>query len=122
VKPLPLLIIGMALGCAGLPGTAQPSPISVWVRSNNRSPVDVYLLCGQRQARHLGVVTEKGRDLFEVPGGQPFCAWGLNFFLVVRNSGRGYWVGPFRPSGPAQVDLAIGKYAGLSQASVRPWR
>ena len=39
---------------------------------------------------------------------------GLNFFLVVQESGRGYWVGPFRPERSAHVDLVIEKYAGLS--------
>ena len=41
---------------------------------------------------------------------------GLNFFLVVQESGRGYWVGPFRPERRAHVDLVIEKYAGLSSA------
>lgn len=93
--------------------------MSVWVRSHNRSAVEVYLLCGDRNARRLGVVSQKGTEAFEISGGDPYCPRGLNFFLVVENSGRGYWVGPLRPDGPIHVDLVIGKYAGHSQAYMR---
>jgi hypothetical protein len=43
---------------------------------------------------------------------------GLNYFLVVRESGRGYWVGPFRPERSAHIDLVVEKYAGLSRANL----
>jgi hypothetical protein len=63
--------------------------------------VDVYLLCGDRDAQWLG-------------------ARGWNFFLVVRRSGRGYWAGPIRPGPGAAVELVIEKYAGLSSARLLP--
>jgi hypothetical protein len=119
VKPLAVLATALSFGCALAPGTTQPSPMSIWVRSHNRSAVDVYLLCGARNARWLGVVSGKGTEAFEILAGEPYCISGLNFFLVVQRSGRGYWVGPFRPAGRAHVDLVIEKYAGLSQAQVR---
>lgn len=116
MKPLALLVTALVSGCAY---AGQSSPLSVWVRSHNGSPADVYLLCGDREARWLGTVPKKGAEAFEVPAGQPFCVQGLNFFVVVHRSGRGYWVGPFRPTGAADVDLVIEKYAGLSQATMR---
>jgi hypothetical protein len=67
----------------------------------------------------LGAISEHGSDAFEIPAGQRVCASGLNFFLLVRNKGRGYWVGPFRPDRGDAVDLVIEKYAGLSSASMR---
>jgi len=60
-----------------------------------------------------GVVLDR---LLPVPAAQGFCVEGLNFFLVVQESGRGYWVGPFQPERSAHVDLMIEKYAGLSSA------
>jgi hypothetical protein len=107
----------LSVGCAiATHGTQVPT--SIWVRSHNVSAVDVYLLCGDSDARWLGVVSQKGSEAFELPAGQPYCARGLNFFLVVRKVGRGYWVGPFRPEGTAHIDLVIEKYAGLSNARV----
>jgi hypothetical protein len=107
----------LAAGCAWT-GTTQ-TPMSVWVRSHNQSPVDVYLLCGERDARWLGAVDQKSSDAFEVPAGQPLCALGYNFFVVVQKSNRGYWVGPVRTAGLADLQLVVEKYAGLSQAYAR---
>jgi hypothetical protein len=85
-----------SLACAIVPTTTSPST-SVWVRSHNANEVDVYLLCGDRDARWLGLVPEKGATAFEIPAELKRCAWGLNFFLVVRSKSRGYWAGPVRP-------------------------
>jgi hypothetical protein len=112
------LATALSIGCALAPGHAAPGPVSVWVRSHNRSAVDVYLLCGNRNARWLGKVSEQTTDALEIPAPQAYCPVGLNFFLVVRNSGWGYWVGPFQPARGGQVELVIEKYAGLSSARV----
>jgi hypothetical protein len=114
VKAYIALAAFLTLGCALAPGGVQPEPTSVWVRSHNTRPVDVYVLCGSRDARWLGTVGERGDDAFEIPPGQSNCVEGLNFFLVVQNFGRGYWVGPFRPQRSQAVQLVIEKYAGLS--------
>lgn len=108
----------LTLGCALAPGGLEPEPTSVWVRSNNTRPVDVYLLCGSRDAQRLGTVEEGGADAFEIPAGLSRCVSGLNFFLVVQTFGRGYWVGPFRPQRSQAVQLLIEKYAGLSSAQL----
>jgi hypothetical protein len=76
-------------------------------------------LCGSSDALWLGAILDHGSDAFEIPVARQKCARGLNFFLVVRNMGRGYWVGPFRPHPGQVVDLVIEKYAGLSSARVR---
>ena len=109
----------LSLGCMPSPNT-EPAPMSVWVRSHNRSAVDVYLLCGQGAARYLGAVSGRASEALEIPPRGPYCASGLNFFLVVQASGRGYWVGPFRPMHHTLVELVIEKYAGLSEARLRP--
>jgi hypothetical protein len=107
--------------CALAPSNpaALPRLISVSGNSHNRSDVDVYLLCGSRDARWLGVVSKKGAAAFDVPAEATPCVSGLNFFLVVRDLGRGYWAGPVRPRAGEQIDLVIEKYAGLSTARVR---
>ncbi len=104
--------------CAPAPRSTFESPMPVLVSSysTNRSEVDVYLLCGDRGARWLGVVAAKGGAAFEIPAAEARCVSGLNFFLVVRSSERGYWVGPLRPRAGAQIHLLIEKYAGLSAA------
>jgi hypothetical protein len=80
--------------------------------------VDVYLLCGDRDAQWLGVVHGKEGGLFDVPTSRTHCVHGLNFFLVPRDFNRGYWVGPLRPRTGSSVHLTIEKYAGLSIARV----
>jgi hypothetical protein len=92
------------------------STIPVTVRSHNQSDVDVYLLCGDRDAEFLGVVAQQEVQLFEVPPKRSRCALGLNFFLVVREQNRGYWVGPLRPSRGQSITVVVEKYAGLSTA------
>jgi hypothetical protein len=64
----------------------------------------------------LGVVEARAREAFEIPAAYPYCGVGLNLFLVVRRTGRGYWVGPLRHQRGARVELVIEKYAGLSSA------
>ncbi|HKG32944.1 MAG TPA: hypothetical protein VKB22_04365 [Gemmatimonadales bacterium] len=108
----------MLSGCASLqPGTAV-STIPISVRSHNRSEVDVYLLCGDRDAAWLGVVGQKETQVFEIAAERARCVSGLNFFLLSRSHNRGYWIGPVHPaaSGGA-IALTIEKYAGLSTAS-----
>jgi hypothetical protein len=121
----PVLAVAALLstGCA-LASTSPDSPIQVFSRSHNRSDVDVYLMCGARDARWVGMVSRKGAEGFEIPAQEAPCVHGLNFFLVVRDQGRGYWVGPVRPRAGANVTLVIEKYAGLSYASLSgsAWR
>jgi hypothetical protein len=113
----------LSTGCA-LASTNPDSPIQVFSRSHNRSDVDVYLSCGARDARWLGVVSQNGAEGFEIPSREAQCVQGSNFFLVVRDQGRGYRVGPVRPRPGANVTLVIEKYAGLSYASLggSAWR
>jgi hypothetical protein len=106
----------LSAGCALAPGGPEPGPTPVSVRSHNRSAVDVYLLCGDRNARWLGEVSGKAAGALEIPARQAYCPLGLNFFLLVRTSGRGYWVGPFSSGNGGRVELVIEKYAGLSSA------
>ena len=117
---LAIFAAALSLGCAaaGATGTAGTGPTPVWVRSHNRSAVDVYLLCGNRDAVWLGEVSERSGAAFDIPAGTPYCIRGLNFFVVVRNSGWGYWAGPIRPGRGQLVELVIEKYAGLSSARV----
>jgi hypothetical protein len=107
-----------ALACAIPRSPAEPLSIPVSVSSHNRSSVDVYLLCGDRDAQWLGVVHGKEGGLFEVPSSRARCLRGLNFFLVHRNLNRGYWVGPLGLQAASTVHLTIEKYAGLSNARV----
>ena len=108
-----------AYGCALAPSALPQQLTPVWIRSHNRSAVDVYLLCGGGDARWLGAIPARGAEAFEIPVRHRDCVRGLNFFLVVQNLGRGYWVGPFRPQRGHVVDLVIEKYAGLSSARLR---
>ena len=107
-----------ALACAIPRSPAEPLSIPVSVSSHNRSSVDVYLLCGDRDAQWLGVVHGKEGGLFEVPSSRARCLRGLNFFLVHRDLNRGYWVGPLGVRAASTVHLTIAKYAGLSNARV----
>ncbi len=108
----------LTLACAIPRGAAEPLSIPISVRSHNRSIVDVYLLCGDRDAQLLGVVDGEETGLFEVPVSRGRCVRGLNFFLVHRELNQGYWVGPIRPQPGSSVHLTIEKYAGLSVARV----
>jgi hypothetical protein len=117
--------LALALGCVPATGPAAASGVGatpVWVRSHNRSAVDVYLLCEDRDALWLGEVSVKGTDAFDIPAERPYCLRGLNFFVVVRSLGRGYWVGPVKPRPGSRVELVIERYARLSSARVlRGW-
>ena len=106
----------LLLACALPRDPAPPTDTPVGVRSHNGSDVDVYLFCGDHDARWLGMVPEHGGAGYSISAEERRCAVGLNFFLVVRKQGRGYWVGPFRPQPDSYVDLLIEKYAGLSSA------
>ena len=86
----------LSLGCAIPRGATEPVSIPISVNSHNRSSVDVYLLCGDREAEWLGVIDGKESGLFEVPTSRTRCVQGLNFFLVHRELNRGYWVGPLQ--------------------------
>lgn len=106
----------LACACAPLLERTDPATASVRVfgRSHNRSDVDVYLLCGERDARWLGAISPKGSAGFEIPAASVRCLRGLNFFVVVRSQGRGYWIGPVRAGAGGYVELVVEKYAGLS--------
>ena len=118
MKTLLALAAGLSLGCAIPRNDGAPQSIPISVRSHNRSSVDVYLLCGVREAEWLGVIAGKDGGLFEIPVSRARCARGLNFFLVHRDQNRGYWVGPLRPRSGSSIHLSIEKYAGLSNARV----
>ena len=110
-----LLAALVSSACAIGPATAG-SPPKVWARSHNTSEVDIYMLCGNQNARWVGVVPAKEAAAFDLASEDRYCLRGLNFFLVVRNQGRGYWAGPIRPFTSAAIELVIEKYAGLSAA------
>ena len=112
-----LLAAMMLLGCA-LPAALQTEPVSVWARSHNRSSVDVYLLCGDRDAEWLGVLGPHEEGAFEFPTRRTRCVQGLNFFLVDRDHNHGYWVGPLHLQRGSQINLVIEKYAGLSSVNL----
>ena len=95
--------------------TATTIPIDV--RSHNRNEVDVYLLCGDRDAEWLGSVPSKESRGFEVSAQRGRCLRGLNFVLMSRKGNHGYVVGPLRPSPGGSISLVIEKYAGLSSAA-----
>jgi hypothetical protein len=115
----PVLVAGLlSLACALPRGAGELSTIPISVRSNNRSSVDVYLLCGDREAQWLGVVQAKETGFFEVPEQRARCVHGINFFLIPRDFNRGYWVGPFRLRSGSSLSLTIEKYAGLSAGRV----
>jgi hypothetical protein len=112
-----LLAAFALLGCA-LPMNMQTAPVSVWARSHNRSAMDVYLLCGDRDARWLGSIHPNETATLDFPSAQARCVQGLNFFLVSRDNNRGYWVGPMYPRADSRIELVIEKYAGLSSANL----
>ena len=115
----PVILAGLlTLGCALPQSAGELGTIPMSVRSNNKSSVEVYLLCGSREAQWLGVVGGKESTLFEIPASQARCVNGLNFFLLHRDLNRGYWVGPFQMQTGSSVNLVIEKYAGLSAARV----
>jgi hypothetical protein len=110
---------GLALllvpACVLPPGAPlQDTPVEV--RSHNVGDVDVYVLCGDHDARFLGRVSPHGFADYAISPAERRCAAGLNFFLVSSKLGRGYWVGPFLPQATSAVTLVIEKYPGLSSA------
>jgi len=112
-------IAPLLTACALLRPGGPPGDTEVAVRSHNESDVDVYLLCGDRDAAWLGVVPRRSGAVFTIPPVRRLCLSGLNFFLVVKNKGRGYWAGPVRPQQADGVVLVIEKYAGLSTVALR---
>lgn len=113
---IPLIGLLASCGTEWQGARVAPSPARVFSHSLNRSDVEVYLLCGDREASLLGVVSRLGAASFEIPSERRRCVRGLNFFLVVLDQGYGYWVGPFQWRAGAQLDLVIERYAGLSVA------
>ena len=118
MKTLRALTATLPLACAVPRGAAEPLSIPFSVSTHNRGSVDVYFLCGDRDAQWLGVVQGKGGGLFEVPSSRARCLRGLIFFLVHKGLNRGYWVGPLRARTGSSIHLTIEKYAGLSIARV----
>jgi hypothetical protein len=116
MKHLDHIAVTLLLGCAIPESRGSPLPIPLWVDSHNRAAVDVYLLCGNRDAEWLGVVPPNEAAAFEIPAERTRCVHGLNFFLVRQDLNRGYWVGPLSPRSGLAIDLTIEKYAGLSSA------
>jgi hypothetical protein len=114
---LVVLAASMLLGCAG-PMSAQTSQVPVWTRSHNRSTIEVYLLCGDRNATWLGIIGPQETAALSFPTTSTRCVRGLNFFLVDRKHNHGYWVGPMYPRYGSRIELVIERYAGLSVASV----
>ena len=112
------LAAALLLGCA-LPVNMQPSQVSVWARSHNHSTVDVYLLCGDRDPRWLGVLGLNDVQALDFPSTHARCVQGLNFFLVDREHNHGYWVGPMHLQAGSRIELVIERYAGLSTANLR---
>jgi len=115
----------VSAACAGplrrLAPSATPTPVRVV--SNNLNDVEVYLLCGDRDASLLGAVSAGDGAELLIPSTRLLCARGLNFFLVDRGINRGYWVGPFHPGLGERIDLVIERYAGLSSARLSgAWR
>ena len=111
------LTVVLSAGCGAFQSGTALSTIPISVRSHNRSDVDVYLLCGDRDAQWLGVVGEKETQVFEIAAERARCVSGLNFFVVSRSRNRGYWVGPLHPAPGAEITLTIEKYAPLSTAA-----
>ena len=117
MRPL-LALIPLLSACAALLTSSPVQETPVVVRSHNAGDVDVYLLCGDHDARWLGRIAPDGSEAYAIAPAQRRCAEGLNFFLVTRRPQRGYWVGPLRPRGGVSVTLVIEKYAGLSSVSL----
>ncbi len=118
MQPLALAAI-ISLACAVPRGPGAPDTIPILASNNNRSDMDVYLLCGDHDAEWLGLVRHDQGEVFEIPASRALCAVGLNFFLVPRGVNRGYWVGPFLPRRGSEVALSIEKYAPRSTAYLR---
>jgi hypothetical protein len=117
MRPPVLLGTVLTLGCLLTKPLPLAQPVPVWVHSHNRSAVDVYLSCDGRTS-WLGAVEQHGSDAREVPVAHTSCVRGLNFFLLVRRAGRGYWTGPVQATAKAHVELVIRRYAGLSTAQM----
>jgi hypothetical protein len=111
------LLLATLCGCAHHIAM-QNAHVSVWARSHNRRTVDVYLTCGDHDARLLGTIPPKEQAELSFPEAQIRCVAGLNFFLVVREYRRGYWVGPLYPRPGTSILLVIERYAGQSNAFI----
>jgi hypothetical protein len=113
-----LIAAGLVLACAA-PLTAQgTAQVSVWARSHNRGTLDVYLLCGNRDAQWLGLIGPHEATELNFSSARTRCVQGMNFFLVDRKHNHGYWVGPIFPARDSRIELVIERYAGLSSASL----
>jgi hypothetical protein len=98
-------------------GEQEGTPVGVV--SHHQSAVNIYLLCGDHDALPLGVIPAGGFQAFEIPARRRRCVEGLNFFLVVVDVNKGYWVGPLYPSVDTYVRLVVEKYAGLSTVTLQ---
>ena len=110
----------LSLGCAPAPSRPGPVATPVRVQNHNENAVDVLLICAWTlNGVWLGTIDGKTSDTLAIPAGQPGCAEGRRFYLVVQDAGRGYWVDPVRPEQGEAVQLVIDEYAGRSTARVR---
>ena len=106
--------------CAVVPRNpeALTTPVRMSGSSYNHSDVDVYLTCGVREGRWLGVIPKKGTAALEIPPEATRCASGQTSFLAVSDGGGSYWARPVRLQAGEQVDLVIERYVGRSIARV----
>src|SRR5215207_7749967 len=102
-----LALAVMLSGCAGLQPRTALWTIPISVRSHNRSEVDVYLLCGDRDAEWLGVVAQRETKVFEIAAERARCISARNCFLVSRSRNRGHGVGTAHPAPGAAIALTI---------------
>jgi hypothetical protein len=117
VRALAAIASFLSLGCFLAPGPPDPTPTPLWIRSHNQSPIDIYVQCGGT-TQWLGTIGQQGAGDLKIPAENRLCARGVNFFLVVEDFGRGYWVGPVAFHRGQAVQMVIEKYAGLSSAEV----
>ena len=110
--------------CAGLPRSpaAAATPVRIAGHSYNRSDVDVYLTCGIREGKWLGLIPEQGTAAFEIAPEATRCASGESSFLAVSDGAGSYWARPVRFQGGDLVDLVIERSVGRSIARVHDRR
>lgn len=94
------ILLAAALSLAGAVSQAgEPVVTPISVNSHNRSSVDVYLLCGDRDAQWLGVVPARESGMFEA---RPRAR-------AASKDSTSSW---------STVRLTVEPYAGLSYARV----
>jgi hypothetical protein len=70
----PLLSLVLLLSCAIVRKSDPSLDTQVWARSHNGSEVDVYLLCGDQDAKLLDSVPERGTATFSIAPSDRTCA------------------------------------------------